>query len=376
MKAQFASVCRVCNTVLKGPLGYLFHLFGIRRSSHNPNVCNRCDAHLQEGTTVEVTVLFADLTGFTRLTSELGAERSYEVINEFFTMTNEVLIRHDAYIDKYIGDAVMAFFNVPIQSPHHARQAVQAALAIQQGMAGVSASTGISLQSRIGVASGYARMGRLGSTTSETFTVIGDVVNLAARLEALARPGEVLVDATTFMAADGNSAGTLPETLDIRGFPEPVRAFRLNQDKDSSAPLLEPSSLPPVAARQSIGVGSILFTIFGAPCALSPALSPLALVLGLGTAAGASGTFVYMLDAAQIRIPMQLFGVGGALINLYVARHALLRHKVVQAGSMTSLERRKLLIVVALSVFALLAVALETYHHLVVKGLSYFEPLL
>ncbi len=73
--------------------------------------------------------VFADLAGFTQLTNVLGAQRSYEVVSAFFTMANSVLVQHDAYIDKYIGDAVMAFFNVPIQSQNHNHQAIKAALA-------------------------------------------------------------------------------------------------------------------------------------------------------------------------------------------------------------------------------------------------------
>lgn len=194
MAKKYAYTCLVCDTTLEGPLGLFFHLFGITRSTRNPNVCNRCDAHMQEGRVVELSVIFADLTSFTEMTNRLGAERSYEVVEAFFKMANEVLHKNDAFIDKYIGDAVMAIFNAPIPNAKHARGATTAALGIQEGLKSVSASMGMDLQARVGVATGYARVGRLGSTDRKDYTAIGDVVNLASRLEAFANPGEVIVD--------------------------------------------------------------------------------------------------------------------------------------------------------------------------------------
>ena len=88
MTYKMAHQCLVCGTALDGPLGGLFHLFGITRSTRNPNICNRCDVHMQEGRVIELSVIFADLTGFTEMTNRLGPERSYEVVEAFFKMTN------------------------------------------------------------------------------------------------------------------------------------------------------------------------------------------------------------------------------------------------------------------------------------------------
>lgn len=372
MAGSFAKVCRVCGTALHGPLGRLFHLFGIRRSVRNPNVCNRCDAHLLEDKTVEVTVLFADLTAFTRITNELGAERSYEIITAYFAMAKDVLFRYDAYIDKYIGDAVMAFFNIPIRNPLHSQSALKAAMAIQQGMEALSAAQGIMLQTRVGVASGHARMGRLGAVDGQDFTVIGEAVNLAARLESLANPGEILIDVTTAGQCAQHCIGLEPELLDVKGFDQPVTAYRLDAGKRTW--LQRSMGEETGGIRQRLGLGSVLFTILGAPCALSAALSPLSVALGVVATTGAASTFSHVLDAAPIRIPLQLAGITGALVNLYVIRHAAMRRKLAGIPDMPAIERRKVLLVTALSWFALLAVALETYHHIVVKGLSWFGP--
>src|SRR5256885_747775 len=80
---------------------------------------------------LEITVLFADLSSFTELTHDLGAERTHEVIDAFLRMATDVLVKHGAFIDKYIGDAVMALFNVPIRYEDHARRAIIAAGELQ-----------------------------------------------------------------------------------------------------------------------------------------------------------------------------------------------------------------------------------------------------
>src|SRR5688572_32261433 len=86
MAERLAAMCVVCGTTLEGPLGWFFHLFGITRSVRNPNVCNRCDTHMQEGRIIEMSVLFADLASFTEMTHRLGAERSFQVVDSFFKM--------------------------------------------------------------------------------------------------------------------------------------------------------------------------------------------------------------------------------------------------------------------------------------------------
>ena len=185
--------CLVCGMALAGPLGALFRVFGIQRSSRNPNLCNRCNTHAEEGRLVNLTVLFADLTSFTELTHHLGPERTHEVVDAFLRGATYALVKHGAFIDKYIGDAVMAFFNVPIRYDDHSARAVAAALEIQAELPAVSERFGIDLRSYIGIASGWARVGRLGSGDGRDYTAIGDVVNLAARLESQAQPGEVLI---------------------------------------------------------------------------------------------------------------------------------------------------------------------------------------
>lgn len=375
MVQRIAHECLVCGTALAGPLGLMFHLSGITRSVRNPNVCNRCDAHMQEGRIIELSVLFADLTGFTEMTNRLGPERTYAVVDAFFKMANEVLIKNDAFIDKYIGDAVMAIFNAPIRNAKHARGAIIAALGIQEGLKSVSQELGLDLHARVGVATGYARIGRLGSTDRKDYTAIGDVVNLASRLEAFARPGEVIVDGKAFAQVVEDYPALAPEELNVRGFSAPVEAYRIGRsDREHAAISSQPAD--PITFRQKVGLGTVLFTILGAPCAAAATLSPLAIVLGLGSFMSALGPALHVLDAAQIRIPLQIFAVLGALVNLYVIRRGHAHRQLSPSNELTVLEKRKIRFVIGLSFFSVLAVAYETYVHILVFGMSYFSPTL
>jgi len=136
---------------------------------------------------VEMTVVFADLSSFTEMTGRLGATTTYSVVDEFLRLASTTLVSHGALIDKYIGDAVMALFNVPIKRADHAAAAVAAAAQLQQLLPELSERLGMPLQASIGIASGFARVGRLGSDDIKDYTAIGDVVNQAARLQSRQR---------------------------------------------------------------------------------------------------------------------------------------------------------------------------------------------
>src|SRR4029450_9867792 len=104
---RLAAQCRVCGTLLSGTMSVVFRTVGIKRSSRNPNICTRCSTHMDEGRLAEITVLFADLSSVTGLTAGRGEERVHEVIDALLRMATDVVVKHGAFIDKYIGDAVM-----------------------------------------------------------------------------------------------------------------------------------------------------------------------------------------------------------------------------------------------------------------------------
>ena len=140
---------------------------------------------------MEMTVVFADLSSFTEMTGRLGATTTYSVVDEFLRLASTTLMSHGAFIDKYIGDAVMALFNVPIKRADHAAAAVAASAKLQELLPGLSERLGVPLRASIGIASGFARVGRLGSDDIKDYTAIGDVVNQAARLQAQAGATEI-----------------------------------------------------------------------------------------------------------------------------------------------------------------------------------------
>ena len=136
----------------------------------------------------DLTALFSDLAGFTDLSERIPPEHLLAVINLYLQEVSDALLAHGAYIDKYIGDAVMAVFGAPQSLPNHAESACEGALAAQRALAGLNPrfqhDYGCTLHMRIGVNTGDMIVGNMGSERKRNYTVLGDAVNLASRLEA------------------------------------------------------------------------------------------------------------------------------------------------------------------------------------------------
>ncbi len=141
----------------------------------------------------QVTVLFADLAGYTRLTSALGAEEIHALLNRYFEAVDAVVESYGGVVDKHIGDNVMAVFGAPVAHDDDPMRAVRAALTIHERMAALSKEGGRLLQAHIGIASGQVVASSTGSDAHREYTVTGDSVNLAARLQDKAQPGETLI---------------------------------------------------------------------------------------------------------------------------------------------------------------------------------------
>jgi adenylate cyclase len=150
----------------------------------------------------EATVLFCDIRGFTPMSERLSPEDVVSLLNEFYTLMIETTFKHDGTLDKFLGDAVMAVFGAPIAHPDHATRAVRTAIAMQQGVTALN-ETRIRdgkerIQVGIGVAVGEVVAGTVGSGERMEYTVIGDSVNLASRLESNAKPGRILISGRTY----------------------------------------------------------------------------------------------------------------------------------------------------------------------------------
>jgi len=175
------------------------------------------------------TILFVDLAGFTALAESMSPQRTVDMLNEYFTAVAEPIERYQGVITQFQGDAILAVFNVPIDDPGHARHAVAAAWEIAEIMARRRFAGGIELHNRIGINTGEVVAGSVGSPSRVHYTVHGDAVNLAARLEALNKQygSRVLISEATARLLADPGACTEIGSVEIRGRREAVTVYRV-----------------------------------------------------------------------------------------------------------------------------------------------------
>ncbi len=173
----------------------------------------------------QVTVLFADLVGYTRLTHELGAEAMHDITDRFFALADGVIERFGGTIDKHIGDCVMAVFGAPVAHGNDPERAVRAALAIQDAMPDLSRALGSDLKTHIGIASGQVVASR--GAGHRRYSITGDSVNLASRLTDQATPGTILASEPVRRLLADRLACVEVNALALKGMSAPVRAFRV-----------------------------------------------------------------------------------------------------------------------------------------------------
>ena len=176
-----------------------------------------------------VTIVFADLVGFTSYSEHRDAAEVSAMLNAYFEVAIPPTVReHGGTIDKLIGDAVMVTFNARGDQPDHAERGARAALAIRDRTEEVARAHPGWPRFRIGVNTGEAMVGVVGAAGGRSYTVIGDAVNVASRLEAAAPPGAVVVGPETLAALDRPDAEPLGE-IEVKGRAEPVAAHLLRR---------------------------------------------------------------------------------------------------------------------------------------------------
>lgn len=177
----------------------------------------------------DVTVLFADLCGFTTMAEALQPAETVLMLNQVFERLTEAIFEFDGTLDKFRGDGLMAFFGAPLPLPDHAERAVSAALRMQELLDELNSySEDRKLQIRIGIHSGNVIVGDIGSPQRKDYTVIGDVVNTASRLEsAVALPGEVVVGEATWQRVASQFEGEPLEPARLKGKSEIVQPHRV-----------------------------------------------------------------------------------------------------------------------------------------------------
>jgi adenylate cyclase len=215
--------CKVCNNPFGGIGGRLVGLAGFKRSRKNPNLCGRCcDTMPQGGVEVDIAVLFADVRGSTGMGEQSRPAAFAEQLNRLYAVATQTLLRHDAVIDKLIGDEVMAFFVQGISGPDYRRRAIDAGIDLLRAV-GYGTPEGPWLRMGVAVNAGVAYVGNVGSEVMD-FTALGDPVNVAARMQGCAAAGELLVGTDV---DDGYAAAGGTRTLELRGREEPVEALVL-----------------------------------------------------------------------------------------------------------------------------------------------------
>jgi adenylate cyclase len=179
----------------------------------SPNVASRILAATDHGGELgapevrEVTILFADISGFTAMSETMSPSTVALLLNDYLSRMTDVIFKYEGTLDKYIGDAIMAIFGAPIDMPDHAARAIRAALEMQERLAEWNSERKEghpALSIRIGINSGNAVAGEIGSVKKKEYTVLGDTVNTASRLESsVAKPGSVVIGANTLKLVEG-----------------------------------------------------------------------------------------------------------------------------------------------------------------------------
>ena len=213
---------------------------GLFRQYVSPHLLEELLAHPEKialgGARKEAVVMFADIRGFTGLCEDLEPEQVIAMLNIYFHEVTKVIVEHGGILDKYIGDGLMAFFGVPIARTNETEMAVQAALGMQAALARLRAqgNTGADFPiDRIGIAihGGDVLVGNVGSQLHRQYTLLGDTVNIAARLESMAREGEILISGWVAQKLPPTKFRLLPRgTVPIRGRKGEIEIFEVRNN--------------------------------------------------------------------------------------------------------------------------------------------------
>jgi adenylate cyclase len=179
------------------------------------------------GETQALTVLFADIRGFTSMAEKMTPEETVEILNDFFNAMSDRIFSHEGTLDKFLGDGLMCLFGAPLSKGADAINAVRTAVEMQQTLQVLNKDFEKPLRMGIGINTGKAVVGYMGATRRMDYTAIGDVVNVASRLCAAATPDQILVSAAT-QAEFGNELPTRKlESVKVKGKTEPIQIFEV-----------------------------------------------------------------------------------------------------------------------------------------------------
>jgi adenylate cyclase len=210
--------CNVCAAPFSGVGAPLMRMIGKRPSQQTPKICGSCYDFLAAnhgGAEIEVSLLFADVRGSTALAEGMSSGQFRDLMNRYYSTASKVVFDHDGSVDKFVGDELVAMFFPLLTGERHAARAVEAATALLRAT-GHEDAGGPWVAIGAGVNTGPAWVGSVGEGPRTELTVLGDTVNITARLASAAQGGEVLVTTSAATAA-GLDATLARRELELRG---------------------------------------------------------------------------------------------------------------------------------------------------------------
>jgi len=185
----------------------------------------------------ELTILFSDISGFTKWSSDKSPEQVHNFLSDYLESMAKILFAHGGTVDKFMGDGILSFFGDPLDLPNHTEQCVKAAIAMQQKVRVLAEKwkpiVDIDLKVRVGINTGKVIVGNLGNKTRIEYTVIGAVVNLAQRMESNAPIGGILVTADAWEKVKDKFNFTEKRDVTVKGYGETIEAYVVEQITDN-----------------------------------------------------------------------------------------------------------------------------------------------
>ena len=223
--------CRICYLPFNGIGGYLSKtLLGVEASTLNPHLCNLCERFATKyhgGVEIEISIMFVDVRGSTTMAEKLSPEEFSKRINRFYRAATEAFYKHNGLVEKLLGDEVAGFFVPGFAGPKYARAAIHAGMETLKAM-GYGGSSGPWIPVGVGIHTGIAYVGSVEAVGGvSNISILGDSVNTAARLTALAVPGELLISEETRKAAGLETVNMQSRSLSLKGKSKIVDAWAL-----------------------------------------------------------------------------------------------------------------------------------------------------
>lgn len=184
-----------------------------------------------------LTILYSDIRGFTTMSERMEPEELVDALNEYFSVMTDLVFSYGGTLDKYLGDGILAFFGDPIPFEDHAERAVATAFEMLDKVDELRHTwlrSEEQLSIGIGISTGYVTVGNIGSATRTDYTVVGNHVNVAARLAAAAEPGQILVSEKTLAPVESEVEWDPVDDLVMKGVNRPVRVFSVSARKTGS----------------------------------------------------------------------------------------------------------------------------------------------